>query len=930
MLSDEHLSVLASKVEVLNFQLGDVIIAEGHVGSLFGILVRGTMQISATGPTGKSIPICVQSPGFYFGESSIIGNTTTTASITALDDQVIVFALSRRVLQQVTVQMPEIRESLLKTVSYRLKQNLLAIPFFSQLRLKLEEKKIFKVLGAFDLLSTLFEVEAFEAKSLIFAAGSDATKFYVICEGCVRISSGRRGRAGNSDGEDMCLSMLKKNDVFGEIALLENTHRTATAKAFEPSLLLSITKEKFHKLFQVFPAFWEVMEPLLSHRTANTLKKVKIFAKLSVEKNEILGGMMEFKDFDAGQTIATEGSTDASMLVLVSGSVQATTTNKATGETVLLGVMEEGAVMGEMSLLTGQSRTANLIALERCLCLVLSAKKFRTFLAIAPEIMDDLIRVAQMRRKNSIVGDASSSLTIPDIDKDVENRLYLYKLLREQHQEGTDGIIDDSEFERLNETYENDSGRDSGQDASLREDGKWSEDGQYSYSPRNQKRSDSSFSPVRRRADSPPSKGGGPSPQPDRKTQKTLKKLKRDNDKMMQKNDIKKERINELKERIMELVEELETARARGGSSVGRDMKYSIDVDDELQSGKLPPTKLNTPMHSKNIQRRNSWQSNTTYEQCKEDLERLWNTIDSPGVDGEGVGGKRGKDDDDSGATENSNEDKEEDSDSFRSNKNKSEADKFEAEMMTKAKKPTAVTKSMSKEKSDSFAEQDSVAGSSTRNLDSIDIGSLSHLPTRRSSAPSPNIMLEKALSTEWSGASYAAKNDEETKERQAERFSERNSSNSRPGSGRSSRGNSRSGSTSGSRSNSRPGSSEQKSFNKPKIKYEKRSDPNVLGIEIEDVEGSSSRGVTVTGAGGSKEDSRGTPKLQSRSNSATSRISETVKNTIGSPSATLKGAIRRKSREISEDFEKSVGGGSPNFSVREAAGPTNTGGSEV
>ena len=55
------------------------------------------------------------------------------------------------------------------------------------------------------------------------------------------------------------LNMLKKNDVFGEISLVEHTRRTATARSFEPSLLLSITKHKFDKLFEVFPDFRNIM-----------------------------------------------------------------------------------------------------------------------------------------------------------------------------------------------------------------------------------------------------------------------------------------------------------------------------------------------------------------------------------------------------------------------------------------------------------------------------------------------------------------------------------------------------------------------------------------------------------------------------------------------------------------------------------------------
>ena len=78
----------------------------------------------------------------------------------------------------------------------------------------------------------------------------------------------------------MLLAMLTRNDWFGEIALLEDTRRTATAKAFEGSLVLSITREKFNQFLKVVPHFRDIVAPSLQRRTANTLKTVEFFKDL--------------------------------------------------------------------------------------------------------------------------------------------------------------------------------------------------------------------------------------------------------------------------------------------------------------------------------------------------------------------------------------------------------------------------------------------------------------------------------------------------------------------------------------------------------------------------------------------------------------------------------------------------------------------------
>jgi len=253
------------------------------------------------------------------------------------------------------------------------------------------------------------------------------------------------------------LNMLTKNDVFGEIALLEHTRRTATAKAFEPSLLLSITREKFDKLSEVFPEFCETMQPLCAHRTANTLKTVSVFKKLTAEKRETLGGLLEFKTYSMGDTIAKEHDFDATMFILVHGSVQCTCIDEVTGSTILLSVIEEGSVMGEMAMLAGTKRTASLIALESCLCLCLGADKFRRFLPLAPEILDDLVDVAQRRRRTSVSHNAERAITIPAIGEDTKNKLHLYSLMRPEEDDNHDltGENDESDVSNSNVSERN-------------------------------------------------------------------------------------------------------------------------------------------------------------------------------------------------------------------------------------------------------------------------------------------------------------------------------------------------------------------------------------------------------------------------------------------------------------------------------------------
>ena len=309
-LPPSQLEAVVDKVKLMSYAPGESIINQGAPGQLFGILVAGDVLISALGPNGVHIPLGSQRPGFYFGETAAVGNTVTTATIKAGTNGATVLALGRKELEELAETFPDVKDSLLRTAGLRLKQNLLAIPIFMQMQMLLEREK-------YDLLSTLFEVQSVASREVLFSEGDVGDRFYIVCEGCIRISSRTM-----SEGKHVTLAMLTKNAVFGEIALLEETTRTATATAFEPSLLLSISREKFQGLLAVFPTLGEVMVPILKERTCKLLKKIPFFENLSTEKRNCIGEMLAYVSFVKGMKIFSEGDASNGMYIIIEGNVR--------------------------------------------------------------------------------------------------------------------------------------------------------------------------------------------------------------------------------------------------------------------------------------------------------------------------------------------------------------------------------------------------------------------------------------------------------------------------------------------------------------------------------------------------------------------------------------------------------------------------------
>jgi CRP-like cAMP-binding protein len=70
-------------------------------------------------------------------------------------------------------------------------------------------------------------------------AGEVAHSMYIIFKGEVRIHK-----------EDHTLAVLKENDFFGELALLDTETRSASATALKETFLLKIDQEPFYELME--------------------------------------------------------------------------------------------------------------------------------------------------------------------------------------------------------------------------------------------------------------------------------------------------------------------------------------------------------------------------------------------------------------------------------------------------------------------------------------------------------------------------------------------------------------------------------------------------------------------------------------------------------------------------------------------------------
>lgn len=128
-------------------------------------------------------------------------------------------------------------------------------------------------------LGTLFEEKVFNSGEIIFKENSIGNSMMLITSGEVRVS-----QEAGPDGEE-ALIVLKKGDLFGEMALLEDLPRTANVIAHSNVILLEISREKFLDFLEnnsnAGVMILLKLSQILSSRLRETDTKLKAFISLT-------------------------------------------------------------------------------------------------------------------------------------------------------------------------------------------------------------------------------------------------------------------------------------------------------------------------------------------------------------------------------------------------------------------------------------------------------------------------------------------------------------------------------------------------------------------------------------------------------------------------------------------------------------------------
>lgn len=273
------------------------------------------------------------------------------------------------------------------------------IPLFSEL----PAEAFAQVLGALKLVRT-------RPGDVIITQGAVGQSFFVLARGEVHVTRTDDG------GVEHGLAKLGDGSIFGEMALVSATPRSATVTALTDCDLLEFDREALEAAAAQVGTVARALDKFMRERLlSNLLGTAPLFRPLDRKQRLDLMRRFTAHDVAAGTRIIEEGQPGQGLYVILHGEVDV---SKIDGEEkVLLATLEAGDVFGEIALLQDEPTTATVAAATNTTVLFLHREVFDKLLAAVPEIRQYIENLGEERLMDTriLLDDDAEELTDDDM-----------------------------------------------------------------------------------------------------------------------------------------------------------------------------------------------------------------------------------------------------------------------------------------------------------------------------------------------------------------------------------------------------------------------------------------------------------------------------------------------------------------------------------
>ena len=225
---------------------------------------------------------------------------------------------------------------------------------------------------------------------LIFSKNDYTNSFYSILQGDVRIEvdSGTPIISG-------------QGNFFGELSLLSGRRRSATVRAGDHCELIETPRKSMNKLLNSVAAAKKVLDETFVLRVIQG----RFAPELSIEALQPIASAAKLNEYQAGETIFSEGDDADALHLIRSGSVSIL--KQYEGKDLPMSYVSAGNYVGEMGVLGGYKRSATVRASVKTQTVSIDADNFKKLLALNEDLRARISEVVSGRLKDNMSNQSS-------------------------------------------------------------------------------------------------------------------------------------------------------------------------------------------------------------------------------------------------------------------------------------------------------------------------------------------------------------------------------------------------------------------------------------------------------------------------------------------------------------------------------------------
>lgn len=231
-----------------------------------------------------------------------------------------------------------------------------------------------------------------DADEVLFNEGEDVDSFFFLIEGSLDISR-------VLEGERVVLAELEPGAILGEMQILTGGKRSATVSAGSPSGLVRFPRDAFDRFLASERSVVDGLTGTITPRLYNDqLVKVLpvVFGELDRDMLRDINDRMTWKHVPRGHVLCFQGEETDSFYILISGRLQVLV-KAPKGESRAIGEIAPGTTVGEMGVLTGDKRSATVMASRASELAAFSKQDFEELAAQYPGLLRHMTHILVRR-----------------------------------------------------------------------------------------------------------------------------------------------------------------------------------------------------------------------------------------------------------------------------------------------------------------------------------------------------------------------------------------------------------------------------------------------------------------------------------------------------------------------------------------------------